>query len=772
MNKKIIIVLLSIFLISGLSFAQEAYNLTLKAGENFVSLPLIPQDPHIESILAPISAQVKDVWEFNPADANDPWKHYQPGAEGYSDLSQIDAGKGYWLNLKTDVILERTGTPAPENFLFNLKAGWNIIGWPYQYSQGITAALCALNSGTDYTQVSRFNPATKTQENFLNQPSDTWTTFEPGQAYYIYMLQNKTIRIGVSVPVDTAPPAGTITINAGAEYTNAALVTLTLSAQDSGSGMGTGARMQFSGDNLSWSAPESYTVSKFRTLAPGEGTKTVYVKYMDAAGNWSTAVSDTIILDLTPPVIIITSPEDGAVVETPQITLSGTVDGVSFSETVTLQNEGSNTITKTAVDDAGNSNSAAITVYLYSGAFIGPEGGEVSSVDGKVKVIIPPGALNSPELIRILPVANKDLENTAPAGSALLSVVECKPYGLVFNVPASIIYTLAQAEVPGTSLELGYYDKVQNKIFSTGQTSIIPIDGYTAVFSVSHFSTYAALKDLTPQSIPIGSGVRIPLPDLLTGSFGHSIALSLPAGRKGIQPSLGLNYRSGNALSWVGLGFSLNPGYIARSTRLGPPAYNDAVDTFYLITDAGTTELVNLIDNLYQAKVESGFTKFFKEADDSWKAAGKDGSILKFGQSTNAKETAAQGTFSWFVTKALDTNGNYVEYFYTKDQGKCYLSRIDYTGNEPTGFSPTNSVEFILENRNDISSSYISGSRIAVAKRLKEVRAKVNSELVWRYELEYADSQDTGRSLLKSVTQYAADGAGLPKQKFSYQSAK
>lgn len=123
------------------------------------------------------------------------------------------------------------------------------------------------------------------------------------------------------------------------------------------------------------------------------------------------------------------------------------------------------------------------------------------------------------------------------------------------------------------------------------------------------------------------------------------------------------------------------------------------------------------------------------------------------------------------MTKAVDNNGNFVEFHYSKDQGKAYLNRIDYTGNE-MGVTPTNSVEFSLEPRDDVPSSYLSGSKVASAKRLKEIQVKVNSDLVWRYELAYDYSPDTNRSLLKSVTQYGADGKTVPARKFKYQRAK
>lgn len=410
-------------------------------------------------------------------------------------------------------------------------------------------------------------------------------------------------------------------------------------------------------------------------------------------------------------------------------------------------------------------------ILTASATVIGTQGGQVVSADGKVKLVVPKGALKTSKDISISTVAAGSLQNSIPAGTSILSLVECKPSGLVFLKPVTITYTLQQQEVPGTPVQLGLYDTVQKRIIPTGQVSIVSADGYSVSYSVTHFSTYAALKSLVSDGAPIGGGVKIPLPDMLTGSFSHSFPVAVSPGRKGVQPSLALTYRSSNPNSWVGMGFSLNPGYIVRSTRLGPPSYDDTKDTFYFVTDGGTIELVHLIDNLYQAKIESSFTKFYKESDDSWRAVAKDGSIIRFGQTADSKETSPQGTYSWYLTKAVDTNGNFVEYDYSKDQGKVYLTLISYTGNESLSTSATNTVEFVLEPKDDIFSSYISGAKIVTAKRLKELRVKVNSDLVWRYVLEYGYSPDTNRSLLKSITQYGSDSKNAPIQRFDYQTS-
>lgn len=99
---------------------------------------------------------------------------------------------------------------------------------------------------------------------------------------------------------DGTPPTGTISISNGATYAVSQSVTLNLSASDA-SGV---SQMSFSNDNINWSTAEAYATTKSWTLSSGDGTKTVYVKYRDTAGNWNlTPFSDTIILDTVYPVI-------------------------------------------------------------------------------------------------------------------------------------------------------------------------------------------------------------------------------------------------------------------------------------------------------------------------------------------------------------------------------------------------------------------------------------------------------------------------------------
>ena len=113
---------------------------------------------------------------------------------------------------------------------------------------------------------------------------------------------NSTTTTDTLVTVDNQAPTGTIVINNGAAATNNRNVTLALSAADA---LGTVTQMRFSNTGTgAFSTAKSFATTKAWTLSTGAGTKSVFVQFMDLAGNWSTAaISDTIILDTTAPTI-------------------------------------------------------------------------------------------------------------------------------------------------------------------------------------------------------------------------------------------------------------------------------------------------------------------------------------------------------------------------------------------------------------------------------------------------------------------------------------
>ena len=111
---------------------------------------------------------------------------------------------------------------------------------------------------------------------------------------------NTRIAANVNVTVDNQAPTGSVVINGGANATNSRNSTLALSAADA---LSTVTQMRFSNTGTSYSAAEAYATTKAWTLSAGAGTKQVYVQFKDAPGNWSSAFTDTIILDTTAPTI-------------------------------------------------------------------------------------------------------------------------------------------------------------------------------------------------------------------------------------------------------------------------------------------------------------------------------------------------------------------------------------------------------------------------------------------------------------------------------------
>ena len=107
---------------------------------------------------------------------------------------------------------------------------------------------------------------------------------------------------------DTTPPIGSVIINNNDTYTNSVSVSLTLTAADTSGVL----QMCISNTNscTSW---ETYTTTKTWTLTTGDGTKTVYVWFKDAAGNISVVVSDSITIasPLSAPTGVTASAGDG-----------------------------------------------------------------------------------------------------------------------------------------------------------------------------------------------------------------------------------------------------------------------------------------------------------------------------------------------------------------------------------------------------------------------------------------------------------------------------
>ena len=112
------------------------------------------------------------------------------------------------------------------------------------------------------------------------------------------------------VVADTTAPTGSVSIAGGAAFTKTRDVTVAVPATDVGSGV---SYVKLSNDGINWTS-RPYASNQAWTLPATNGTRTVYVKWVDKAGNRSVVKTDTIKLDTVAPVV--TEPRRGFVVDT------------------------------------------------------------------------------------------------------------------------------------------------------------------------------------------------------------------------------------------------------------------------------------------------------------------------------------------------------------------------------------------------------------------------------------------------------------------------
>jgi len=257
--------------------------------------------------------------------------------------------------------------------------------------------------------------------------------------------------------------------------------------------------------------------------------------------------------------------------------------------------------------------------------------------------------------------------------------------------------------------------------------------------------------------------------DLATGAATLSIPITVPPGRKNMQPKIALSYSSNNSNGICGVGWTIPSNYIQRSTKKGLPKY-DNTDTFLFLSGGSNAELVDIGGGEYRAKIESAFMKYiYDEQGSTWSVSDKSGTKYIFGASAASRLSNGADIYSWYLDRVEDVHGNYITYMYEKHtDGQIYLKEVYYTGG--TGIGPDKRVDFnYVDGRSDKLYSYRSGWNIKTTKRLSSIHIYLSGSLLWRYELAYQTSQDTDRSLLNTITVYDKDGNSLPPKSFTYQ---
>ncbi len=177
--------------------------------------------------------------------------------------------------------------------------------------------------------------------------------------------------------VDTQPPTLALSTLPDGAYTNNAVLNMAGTAGDA-NGIQS---VMVSGQTVTTSTSDNISYTFSYPVSLGTGSNVVTTVATDEAGN-TTIDTRTIILDLTAPVITITTPADNSVVSNPSLTVTGTTDktatvlislnsgptvtvatdATAFSLPITLATDTNNTIFVYATDLSGNTSTAKRSV--------------------------------------------------------------------------------------------------------------------------------------------------------------------------------------------------------------------------------------------------------------------------------------------------------------------------------------------------------------------------------------------------------------------------
>lgn len=272
---------------------------------------------------------------------------------------------------------------------------------------------------------------------------------------------------------------------------------------------------------------------------------------------------------------------------------------------------------------------------------------------------------------------------------------------------------------------------------------------------------------------------------LFSGSAGYNFTVAVPPGTNGLTPDLSLSYSSHSVkgkAGWVGAGWDIPLSSIQRDIEYTRSNAGD--DTFDLYLDGGKHDLVYVAaEGRYHTKVES-YLKVEKktgapnERGEYWVVTAKNGTEYRFGYNRDSENMlrSSDTRFTpyvsrWSLDRIKDSNGNCIYFTYVEnpsanDSGAVYLSKIEYNNDKQRV------IDFVLEgaDREDMYLTSEQGSETREARRLSEIRVKLNGALVRKYRLAYTMNEARNRSLLATITEFASDGTtSLPPVRFSYE---
>ena len=437
---------------------------------------------------------------------------------------------------------------------------------------------------------------------------------------------------------------------------------------------------------------------------------------------------------------------------------------------------------------------------------------------------VPADALEKAEIISITALRTVDIPALNPGMvnvTAYHDAYRMLPHGTQFKVPVELTLKYDKSKIPSGYTEADirtfYFDEITHNWVPVPRDSVDAETG--RVFSrTTHFTDYINGIIQVPESPETNAYTPTSIKDIKAanpsaaineiqppsannmGTANLSYPINIPAGRQGMQPSLGIQYNSGGGNGWLGLGWDLSVPAISIETRWGVPRFDGMKETetysmmgqmLWPVAHRDTpVDRLGMTKQFYP-RVEGAFNKIIRHGDKPdnyyWEVTDKSGTTYFYGgvdavDNAAVLKDAAGNIGHWALVEMRDLNDNFVRYHHMieEDAGvvgsnvmgqNLYCESITYTGHGDT--EGRYSVVFTRDSaegedrRKDVQISGRLAFKRVTAHLLDKIEVQLDDVNIRSYELHYKEGEFY-KTLLDSITEYDAADAVFVGHKFEY----
>ncbi|WP_347067711.1 RHS repeat-associated core domain-containing protein [Flavobacterium sp. WV_118_3] len=459
------------------------------------------------------------------------------------------------------------------------------------------------------------------------------------------------------------------------------------------------------------------------------------------------------------------------------------------------------------------------------------------------KITVPDSALVKSRLVSIRELRKIDI---VPLGSGLINVTKggkayrFLPDGTKFEKPVKIALEYDSLLIPkgytAADIKTFYFD-TQQKRWIEVQRDQVDTEAKSIVSETTHFTDYingiiqvpespqstafapTMMNDIKAADPSAEITMMSPPQASYDGNANVSYPIKIPAGRKGMQPNLAVQYSSESKGGWLGEGWNISVPAITLDTRWGVPLFDVQKETeIYTLAgeqlmypkmangedympnrhmDAGTASNGSTVYSTekqlrsYALSANKKAFSFRKKTDNTlverfgstpanyfWKVTATDGTVSWYGGKDGAIVDNAvikndnNNIVHWALYMTEDVNGNRIKYVYDNFNlgvqsgdnailtgGRVFnIKNIYYTGKG--GDDGKYRVDFTNETnviRPDVSVNNRLGIKQINVYRLKKIDVLYNTASIRSYDFVYAIGK-FNKSLLKTITEKDATG--------------